>query len=199
MGANGQKFAVLTTGRAGSSSFVQALHQIPGLVTPANSTDINQPELLNPRFRADFFSIYSGLCGRNLKTELDLIEAFYAQHQSGLYAGFKALYSQVSSFDLFKNRSDVTFVVLLRRDVVSTIASLMVAMDRGCWGRRGESHRSAWRFNPVRLHELNALVVAHHAAIDALLRVPNSIVITYEDLCRERFADSRLNAFLGLT
>lgn len=190
-----KKFAVLTTGRAGSSSLLQTLEKLPGLITPANSTEVGQTELLNPTFRADFFSIYSGLCGRNLKSERELISEFYRQNQSARFVGFKGLYSQLSSFKSLLLMQDVTFVVLLRRDIASTIASFMVAMDRGCWGRKGNSHKSAWSFHPKRYHELNRLVVAHYVAISSLLRVPRSIVLHYEELCCEGFSDSRLESF----
>lgn len=197
MGDVCKKFIVLGTPRTGSESFVKALQQVAGLTTPANSTDLKQSELLNPRFISNFTSIYSLKFGIQLLTQSELINAFYSVNSSSPYAGFKTFYSHVQGFSALTLQPDIQFIVLMRQNVASTLASLMVALDRGCWGRQGESHKSAWRLRSDRIPQLKALVERHHEAMSALIEVPNAIVVRYEDLCCEDFSDSRLDSFFG--
>lgn len=192
-----KKFIVLGTPRTGSESFVRALHRVPGLSTPANSTDLKQSELLNPRFISNFISIYSLKLGIQLLTQSELINAFYSVNSSSPYAGFKTFYSHVQDFGALTLQRDIQFIVLMRQDVASTMASLMVALDRGCWGRCGESHKSAWRFSVDRIPQLQKMVEAHHKAMSALIEVHNAVVVRYEDLCSNGFSDSRLDSFFG--
>lgn len=176
---------------------MQALHQVSGLISPFNDTDVRQSELLNPRFVSDFISIYSDRLGLQLLTQTELINAFYSVNSTRPYAGFKGLYSHVQDLTALTLQRDIKIIVLLRHDVASTLASLMTALDRGCWGRQGESHKSAWRFSHDRLPLLKSLVEAHHKAMSALIGVQNAVVVRYEDLCSVDFSDSRLNSFFG--
>ncbi len=40
----------------------------------------------------------------------------------------------------FIGRIDVEFIVLIRKDIASTVASFLVAMAEGSWERTGEAH-----------------------------------------------------------
>ena len=192
-----ERFTVLTTGRAGSNSLMQSIQAIAGVATPMTHSPISSSELLNPQLLEGFYEFYSAKTEVDLKTERELIDAFFLCNSGARFSGFKALYSQLPCLDLLARQQPLTLIVLLRRDVASTVASYMVGIDRGCWVRKGESHSSGWRYNPSRKSEVCKHVARIRVGIERFLGIPGSIVVAYEDLCSETFSNPKLNSFFS--
>ncbi len=192
-----KKFCVVTPGRTGSTSLMRALQAIEGVKVPAADIDCPHNELLVPEQLNVHLQAYRALTGQPIATPQDLIEAFFTRHHAARFAGFKTMHNRHSDWQTFFARPDIQFITLRRRDVASTVASLVIAIERQHWDRTGGPQEQPWTFLPKHA-QLVARMTAHVFHGNRLLgQIPRAIALMYEDLCQPGFRDPALDGFFG--
>ena len=192
------RFCLLTTGRSGSTSLMNFLAKFDDIALPCIDVECADNELLNPKRAAQYAKVYAARCALPVNTVNDLIECFYRVHGTATYAGFKSMPNRHPDFDAFAARSDIRFITLVREDIVSTVASLLVAIDTGFWRRVGEPHSAKWRFDLARDEQRVLSNLAYVLQSNEVLRlIPDAIALTYEELCEPNFRSSALNHFFA--
>jgi hypothetical protein len=138
---------------------------------------------------------YAALLGRPLQGWDDLIEAFFAYNASSQYAGFKSMPARHRNYRAFVQRADIRFITLERRDIVSTVASFLMARKHGTWRRSGGRLEQSLRFLP----EDRAFVaqnLGYIAQSKAMLAaIPHAFRLDYEDLCQPGFESAELDDY----
>lgn len=194
--AHAKRFCLLTTGRTGSTSLVDALASWDDVVVPGKLVPCVDNELVHPEFVGGYMKQFGELAGRAIDDEDVLIETFFALGSHAGYVGFKSMPYRHRRWEDFVSRRDVRFIVLLRRDVAATVASFAVAQQTGSWRRRG-GVPEAWTFRAedrVRVWDLAAYV---RATNEMLMAVPSAIQLFYEDLCDPSFSSPELDEFFA--
>lgn len=188
----------MTVGRSGSTALMESLHKYDDIALPSRDTDCEDDELLNPEHVARYMQHYAKLCGCAVTDSQALIETFYRHHDTRPYAGFKSMPDRHPDFAAFVARPDIRFIGLIRRDVPSTVASFLVALEKSTWRRHGEPYPEKWKFDRERHGKRAqgnlAYILNGHAA---LMTMPNVIRLTYEDLCAPGFRNEQLDEFFG--
>lgn len=191
-----KRFCLLTTGRTGSTSLMDALASWDDVIVPGKLVPCIDNELLHPDFVAGYMKQFGEIAGRRIDDQDALVEAFFALGSGAAYAGFKSMPYRHRHFDTFAARDDIRFIVLLRRDVPATVASFAVAQQTGSWRRRGGA-AVTWTFRAedrLRVWDLAQYV---RATNEILLSVPRAIRLFYEDLCDPSFSSPELEAFFA--
>lgn len=199
-----QKFCLMTAGRSGSTSLMDALAKFDDIAMPSKDVDCRDNELLHTHFAADYARTYSAklyATGRGIPIDSPrtLIDGFYACHEQDAYAGFKSMPERHDDYDDFILRTDIQHITLLRDDVTSTIASFVMAKLAGTWRRFGEPQKLQWHFDPAQGADLLGTI---HYILDsnaAIQRIPNAIRLNFEALCRPDFCSTELNDFFNRT
>jgi len=191
-------FCVLTTGRSGSTSLMNFLATFDDIALPCKDVDCADNELLHPARIDNYARWYAQHSGRSVRNQNDLIDCFYAAHSAKNFAGFKSMPERHADWQEFTSREDIRFITLIREDVVSTVASFMLAMNTGSWRRSGEPQPTRWNFNAQRdaqrvLGNLDYVLKSS----DALRRIPGAIALTYESLCAQDFDNPALNRYFS--
>jgi hypothetical protein len=188
----------MTVGRSGSTALMESLHQNDNIALPSRDTDCEDDELLHPEHVARYMQDYSRLCGCAVADPQALIETFYRHHDTSPYAGFKSMPDRHPDFAAFVSRPDIRFIGLIRRDIPSTVASFLVALEKSTWRRHGEPYPEKWKFDRERHGKVAqgnlAYILNGHSA---LMTMPNVIRLTYEDLCAPGFRNQQLEEFFG--
>jgi hypothetical protein len=193
-----RKFCVLTVGRAGSTSLMESLEKVPGIAVPRSNVESEDNELVHPRHIARYMTDYARLCKREIKTQPELIDAFYEVNAKAPWAGFKSMPNRHRDFAQFTARKDIQFITLQRRDVASTAASFHRANETGSWRRHGEPRPDSWTFDAARDGErVKANVAYIHQCRRLLAAIPGAIHLEYEDLCDRNYANKDLDAYFG--
>lgn len=193
-----RKFCVLTVGRAGSTSLMESLEQVPGIAVPRSNVASEDNELVHPRHVARYMAEYAKLCKREIKNPPELIDAFYELNAAASYAGFKTMPNRHRDLARFTARKDIRFITLQRRDLASTAASFHRANETGSWRRHGEPRPDSWTFDAARDGERVKANVAYILLCRRLLAaIPDAIHLEYEDLCDKDYANKELDAFFG--
>lgn len=192
-----RRFCLLTTGRSGSSSLMRAFQAYDDIALPAKQIGLEANELLLPRGFEQHKRAYQKLLGRPIDGGGDLIEAFYQYSDGTAFAGFKSMPHRHADYADFVARKDIRFITLVRADVASTVASFMLAMRQGTWGRRGEAPRKRWTFQPQDAREARAILTRLRRNLHALEAVPGAIRLTFEDLCDPNHHAAELDDFFG--
>jgi LPS sulfotransferase NodH len=194
-------FIVMTTGRSGSSALMNCLDRHGDIVTPHTQAGFGTAELLHPRWKGRFAAHYRQTTGRAVRNEIGLIRAFY-QHSAeagagASYAGFKSMPHYHKHFDALVEETQIRFITLFRRDVASTVASFIAAMETKKWGRAGGAQPHTITFGPAledqALDHLTYIVDAWRQ----MRRLPGAIPVTYEDLCDPAYRNAALDDFFG--
>ena len=197
-----QKFCVLTIGRTGSTSLMNYLEKFDDIALPSRDTDCVDNELLHPERIQQYMQHYApyadGAADGVIASAQQLLNAFYNRHENAAYAGFKSMPNRHPNYPKFITRSDIRFITLVRRDLASTVASFLIAMETGSWRRSGGEQPGKWRFD-VKTHGKPALgnlqyVMQSYAMLNL---VPDAIKLDYEALCNPAFNNAELNQFFG--
>lgn len=192
------RFCVLTVGRSGSTSLMNFLAKFDDIALPCKDVDCVDNELLHPDRVAQYAVFYAQRCAMPVRTEDDLIDCFYRAHAASAYAGFKSMPNRHPDFAAFAARRDIRFITLVREDIVSTVASFMVAIDTGSWRRFGEPQAARWTFDAARDGQRVRGNLAYVLQSNAALRnIPGAVALTYEGLCDPAFSDAALDEFFA--
>lgn len=110
-------------GRAGSTSLMNVLEEFDEIALPSKKFDCKGSELLHPIDTRRHKTEMSKLVGKQIKTNLELIECSFEYNRESTYVGFKLLPNAFKKCKRFLKRDDITFIVLTRDDILSLIAS----------------------------------------------------------------------------
>ena len=190
-----KRFILLTSGRAGSTSFIDALARFDDIAIPSKQIDCVDNEIFHPHYIKKYASQYQNLAGIPVRDELSLIEAFYQSNSSAAYCGFKSMPNRHRSLNDLAVTGSIKMITLSREDIASTVASFIIAIDRNTWRRKGGKQKFRFVFGP----EYKERAFSHLAYIIQSQRIfhslPNSIHLKFEDLCKSDFVDDELNDF----
>ena len=191
-----KRFSILTTGRAGSTSLMQALARCNGVGLPDSTIGCDDFELLHPQKKAKYIQYFEQLTQTPL-SDPQLVEAFYSSQAHQQFAGFKSMPNRHQDYEQFIQSRNITFITLSRRDIPSTIASFTLAMHRGTWRRYGGSPDQQLVFNPEQCQRIVSNIRYLHKALAQLGAIQNPIRLVYEELCQPDFCCPQLDAFFG--
>lgn len=192
-----RKFCVMTTGRSGSTSLMQALRPHDDIALPIKQLGRVADELLEPNTLQRNMRSYEELLGEPIAGPEALIEAFYRYSAGTAFAGFKSMPHRHDNYASFVTRPDIRFITLVRADIPSTVASFMLAMRRGTWGRQGGPASKRWVFQPQDAEQARGILARLQTNLRALDAIPSAIRLTYEDLCDGAYCSPELEDFFG--
>ncbi len=192
-----KNFCVMTTGRSGSTSLMEALDRHDDIALPKKQIDCNDNELLRPEALAKHRAAYAALLGEAIDGPDQLIDAFYRHNAAAPFAGFKSMPHRHANYGAFVSRSDVTFVTLVREDRASTVASFMLALRKGTWRRHGQVPQQTWTFGPEDKRQAQSILARLDSNLRMLENIPNAIRLSYEEICSEQFHSPDLERLFG--
>jgi hypothetical protein len=192
-----KKFCLMTMGRSGSTSLMNAIARQDDVMTPVKVfTGCPDHELLHPKRARKFARALSQFTERPVRSRDALIEAFY-RLRPARFIGFKSMPERHKAYAEFVRREDIQFITLVRRDIVSTVASFMVARVAGTWRRDGGDQGNRWSFGPDN-QDLVLGSLRYVLRTERKLRsIPQPIELAYEDLCDPDFNDASLDTYFG--
>jgi len=192
------RFCLMTVGRSGSTSLMQALRAFQDIATPSKDLDCADDELLHPDHMAGYAREYERLTASPIRTPNQLLRAFFRFNAGFAYAGFKSMPNRHYRFEEFVHQSGLTFITLIRADIHSTVASFLTAIQTGCWRRDGGEQPLVWRFDRARHGPLATSNLAYVLESQRLISgIPNAIHLSYEELCMANFHSFELDRFFG--
>ena len=190
-----KRFILLSSGRAGSTSFIDTLAGYDDIAVPSKQIDCVDNEIFHPRFYKKYIPQYQTLSGIQVKDEKSFIEAFFKSNEASTFAGFKSMPNRHQCLNELASSGDVRMITISRDDVASTVASFIIAIDKNTWRREGGKQEHHFVFGGQyreRAFSHLAYILDSQKFFDAL---PNSIDIKFEDLCKTDFANDELNDF----
>jgi LPS sulfotransferase NodH len=192
-----KRFCLLTTGRTGSTSLMNALAEPDDVMVPGKLFDCPDNELVHPDKVRDYIEVFAKLSGKSVGSAEELIEGFFEWESRATYVGFKSMPNRHRNYTDFIRRPDIKFITLTRGDVPATVASFMTAMRTGSWRRSGGEQTSLWTFR----QEDRKLALGNlgyvHACGRMLSAVPGAIRLSYEQLCDPGFGCAELDEFFA--
>jgi hypothetical protein len=192
-----KRFCLLTTGRTGSTSLMNALAECVDVLVPGKLFDCPDNELVHPDKVRDYIDAFAKLSGKNMGGPEELIDGFFEWDSRATYVGFKSMPNRHRNYPAFIRRPDIKFITLTRVDVPATVASFMTAMRTGSWRRSGGGQTFVWTFR----EEDRKLALGNlgyvHACRRMLSAVPDAIRLSYEQLCNPDFSCAELDEFFA--
>ncbi len=177
---------------------MNALEKFPDIAVPNKNISCPDNELFHRRHVQAYMQQYAELCGTPIARPRELMERFFEYNAAMAYAGFKSMPNRHKRPGVFLARGDIRFITLMRRDIASTVASFLVALETGSFRRAGEPHAEVWRFVPARHGASARSNLAYiRRSIAWLRQAPNAIAIAYEDLCDPAYRNAALDDFFG--
>ncbi len=190
-----RKFCVITTGRAGSTSFMDALAVHDDIAVPGKQVDSHDHEILRLRNPVRYWRSYAALSGLPVTDELSLVRAFYHSNSGAQFAGFKTMPNRHRFLRQLFDEHGMQMICIYRRDVASTIASFIAAKDAGSWRRSGEPQPHRVRFRGHLVARADAHLNYPAKGIELFSHLPGAIKLAFEDLCEPDFADVALERY----
>ena len=190
-------FCILTTGRSGSTSLINALAAQSDIITLDKLTESPDNELLHPEWVSRYVQHFQPDYEQKIATELQLIDAFFnaASKQQGNFAGFKSMPNRHRQLAALIQHPKIQIITLVRNDLASTVASFLMAMQKGTWRRDGEIQNNRLVFTDNMQQQafgnLQYIVNAEHT----LKNIKNAIHLQFEDLCDNKFTHPALDRF----
>jgi len=190
-----KRFCVLTTGRTGSTSLLDALSCYEDIAVPDKQINCPDNELFHPERVRQHAVEYSKLTGMESRNEQLLLDAFFHSNKQAAFAGFKTMPNRHQDTQAFFRDNNIQVITLLRDDIASTVASFIVAADFNTWRRNGGEQK----FNATFIPEHEQRVISHLTYILSSMELfktySNVIHLTYEELCKDDFCSRELDDF----
>lgn len=190
-----KRFCVLTTGRAGSTSLMNCLSAHQDIVTPDKHIKNPDNELLHPDWVKRYVNYYQAYIDRPITNELQLFQAFFASAEQENYIGFKSMPNRHRHLHTLVNHPDIQIITLCRRDIPSTIASFMLAIDKGTWRRNGEKQAYRLRYSEQQHDRILGHLQYILGCQKMMQGITGAIHLEYEALCDPGFSDDALNQY----
>ncbi len=191
------RFCILTYGRAGSTSLMKTLGSYADIAIPQKNIPHLHSELLHPRLKRKNKRHFSKLLQTSIRTDEDLINAFFQYNRDYAFAGLKIMPLFMKNFSSFLQRDDIHFIVLTRKDIPSMVASFQMARKSKRWQRTGGKHDTKWVFRPMDRLSVRGNIGYLRKSHDALTQVKDAIRITYEEISSPTFNNPELNTLFG--
>ena len=190
-----KSFILMTTGRSGSTALMNTLAKYPDVAVPNKQIDCIDNEILHPNFVNSYIPFYQQFSQVPISNEVEFINCFYQSNKTSTYAGFKSMPERHKQFQAIINSSHIQIITLIRRDIASTIASFIMAIDKKTWRRNGGKQSYSFTFSdqykPRVLSHLKYIVNSRNK----LKQFTNAISLEYEDLCQNDFEKQNLNQY----
>lgn len=190
-----RRFCVLTTGRAGSTSLMQALAAYDDIGVPSKQVDCPNNELFMWHNRERYWRDYEQFSGMPVSDDLSLARAFYASNETSAYAGFKTMPNRHRNLARLLSANAVKVIRLVRRDLAATIASFIAARDFGSWQRDGEPQNCRFEFSPAYAPRVDAHLLYLLSCTRTFNRLRGAICVEFEQLCDRAFCHEALNDY----
>lgn len=190
-----KKFIVLTSGRAGSTSLMEALAQYNDIALPRQLFACQDDELLHPRRVKAYAHRLAGITGRQIKNSNALIQGFFQHKQKAAYVGFKSMPERHPQLNQLVADTDITIITLIREDIASTVASFQMAFKHATWRRHGQAHQYRLSYDPAYDHLLEPNIRYVLQSRKVLKQIPGAVALTYEQLCQPDFSHAKLDQF----
>jgi hypothetical protein len=191
-----KRFLVVGHPRSGSTFLVEYLALKSGAFTP----NVNHQELFNVYERL-FNSCALQLDGSD---EAGMLQSFFAR-STKQFAGLKTIPSFHRQWRDILELPGIQFITIARRDILSSIASMLVSERTRRWdlpGREqlaGKEQFSLWfrdrRDREMTLGDLLGRLLFDLRSLERLEERPGTIRIRSEDLAGRVYESSELNAF----
>jgi hypothetical protein len=176
---------------------MQALAAHADIALPSKQIDCGDDELLQRDGFLGHLRAYESLLGVQIKGEDALIDSYFRYNTGSPYAGFKSMPHRHATYEAFIRRQDIQFITLVREDVPSTVASFMLAIQRGTWRRTGREPAERWVYQAAHEPRVRALARQFLDNLRALAKVPNAVRVSYEQLCTADFRSREMERFFG--
>ncbi|MBL7002512.1 MAG: hypothetical protein ISR69_00625 [Gammaproteobacteria bacterium] len=188
-------FILMTTGRTGSTSLIDALAAYDDIAVPNKQIDCVDNEIMHPNFFKKYLPFYQKYSKTPINNEVQLINAFFLANQNSPFAGFKSMPERHQQLQALINTPSIQIITLIRNDIASTIASFIIAIDKSTWRRYGEKQNYSFTFDdsykPRILGHLK-YILNSQLQLNAF---PNAINLIYEDLCDPSYENPQLDTF----
>ena len=176
---------------------MQVIEGLENVAVPSKNIECANNELLHPRFVDTYKRKFEDLCHCKINTNQELVEQFFSYNKDYDYAGFKSMPVRDGISPGLFDRQDITFIVLTREDILSTVASFVAANRSNSWDRKGGK-----RSRQVRIRLFDTLMVLGNTFylrrnVEMIKKIKNPINITYEDLCNPEYHNSALDQFFN--
>ena len=176
---------------------MDAIAADPQVAVPGRQLACRDHELLHPQYAAGYARELGGRLGRPLRSGDALVDAFFELNGDRAFAGFKSMPDRHADFAAFVRRPGLQVLTLVRRDLVATAASFLLAMTRGTWRRSGGVPAERLVLREGQLPNLRGNLTYLHRCLRQLAAVPDAIRLAYEDLCDPAFEAPELDRFFG--
>lgn len=190
-----KRFILLSSGRAGSTSLIDALANFDDIAVPNKQINCVDNEIFNPQSINEYAAQYQKISAMKVYDERSLIEAFYKSNSGAAFSGFKSMPNRHQCLHQLASEGNTKLITLSRDDIASTVASFIVAIDRNTWRRKGGKQKHRFVFGP----QYEERVVSHLGYIIESQKffnsLENSIHIQFENLCGKNFLNEELNDF----
>jgi hypothetical protein len=194
-----KKFCLITPGRAASTALMSVLEGYDDIAVPNKNIDCKNNELIQQKVVKLHRRLYGELCGKEIRTNTDLIEIFFEYNQASPFAGFKTMPMRHKKQPEFLQRQDIQFITLTRDDIPSTVASFIAARLKNTWDRKGGAARSKIHIRGISVLMVWGNIIYIRRSLNAINTIKNGIKITYEALCDPDFSNEELNSYFGRT
>ncbi|MEL0081863.1 MAG: hypothetical protein VW985_02335 [Gammaproteobacteria bacterium] len=195
--SNTKKFALLTTGRTGSTGLMDSLAGFADIAVPNKQIDCRDNELLHPTSVERISREYQRLSGMPVTDELSLIRAFYQCNEHAAYAGFKSMPNRHRHLRQLLQQENLQVITLIRQDLASTVASFIIAIDAGTWRRDGGEQINRFTFGPD--YEKRALGHLTYIlnSVRIINAIPGAIPLVFEQLCEPGYSNAALDNYFN--
>jgi LPS sulfotransferase NodH len=192
-----KRFLVVGHPRSGSTFLIQRLARAVGADTPF----VNHEELFNVYER-----LFNGLTLQlDGSSEVGMLQAFLARSTKRI-AGLKTIPSFHREWNDIVNIVDLQFITISRRDVLSSIASMLLSEKTHCWEKsareqlEGQKRQfSEWfrdrRHQEMVLGEMLNRFLFSLRALEQLNARSSTISLYCEDLAGGRFESKQINEY----
>jgi hypothetical protein len=192
-----KKFCLITPGRSASTALMNVLEGFDDVAVPNKNIDCPNNELIQQRKVKQYRQLYFELTNIPINSNPDLINQFFEYNQDYPYTGFKTMPMRHKDDPEFMRRSDIQFIILVREDIPSTVASFITARRRNTWNRTGGKSNEKFHVGGIDKLMVWGNIGYIRSSLKALTKIKDAIHITYEDLCSPGFSNSELNEFFG--
>jgi len=97
----------------------------------------------------------------------------------------------------FFSREDITFIILTRDDIPSTVASFIAADKQKNWVRTGGAQSSKLKIRGIDKLRTRAVTRYILGSLNILESITPAIRISYEDLCQPNFNNPKLDHYFN--
>lgn len=192
-----KNFCLLTAGRSGSTALIDALAGFKDILVPNKKIECIDNELFHPKNIGRYVRQYQEITGRPINDEIALAKAFFSSGKQYSYAGFKSMPERHKNLPDLIKKLNLKVITLTRNDIASTVASFIVAIDKGTWRRDGGEQVHKMVFGPHYAERALSHLRYIEKSYQQLKSLPDAIHLVYEEIVSSNFASEQLDEYFG--